>query len=1191
MTRILIVSVLVFVLVLGGLLIGPSFVDWNRYKLQIVEKVAAATGYQVEISGDLSLAVLPAPQVRIDGVSVAAPRPGTDQTLLSMKRAEVRVALLPLLEKRFVVERIRFIEPDVRLEILKDGRGSWMTDKLSGAAQIGAAADDVSGGDVSSGAGKVAQGALQSVALDRLDIRDGRFSFMDQRNGQGQVVEDVDLILRAESLMGPYAASGSARYRGGDASFEVQSGAVNRADGSVPIRIVYSGAGGDVTLSFDGVAAFGGEVGAGSFEAQGQAVVKAHSTADLIALAGGQAGASGGKALAVEGLLTAGAERFTWSDMTVRYGDVSGSGKIAVSNLKARDPLKVSAQMDLDGVIDPMDFAVSAGGGAGKGGSASGEKKDAAGPENKSGGFLPESVTLPFPVEGALSLNAGGIKVAGQVVRGVFLEVSKDGRTVSFKAKALEIPGKGAGEGQMKLQFASVSASQKTGAVTYADPSTDFAVTGHVDQLPELLRLLAPDVPVADLWKTARFDLKGGVEADAVRLDSGSTVKLDNGVFGVFGQYRPGVSNGRDFAAVDIAADMIDVDAVLARMDGKKPKAQKNSSSAGSSGGGTDMKKAVQPLQDFRLPLDVVFDLSAQKARFQSKDWSGVRIKGESRGTALKLDVISVQDVAGAALRLSGGVSDLSSLSGVDLDFYGKAADVPAAVQAFGVDVSKMPKGLGAGEASVNAKGDMQSLRFTADVGAMRGSLKASGVLSDALGKVGFGDLDVAVKHPNFAQAMRIVSPGFKGGAALEKPLTFSARAVRKGDVYTLSGMQAQVGPAAVNGDLTVDTGGARPAVRGTVQAGSLPLDAFTGGGGTSSSGGSGGSSSKPSSGSGASGGRWSSKPFDTGWMHSVDLDLNMTAKAVTYKGWNFVEPAAKVMLADGVLQVQGMKAGLFGGQASLDSSVRGVSGSDDALSVQVQSAMENVAVEPLVKALSGSSRLQGRGTVSLDMDVSGSGGSPAALVSALGGKASLDGKDIVLTGFDLARLARSLSEEEKIGNSVENLLGASLSGGQTQFDTVRGAYDITNGIVRISSMSMDGPAAVIATTGQADLPRWTIDIVNEITLKQADDVPPFKVSIKGPLDNPANTFGRGILEDYLQRKIQRKIGKELQGVVGGELGGTLEKLGILPQQKVPAQEQPAQQEELQPQQEEPQRLEDMTPEDAIRGVLDGLLR
>ena len=206
--------------------------------------------------------------------------------------------------------------------------------------------------------------------------------------------------------------------------------------------------------------------------------------------------------------------------------------------------------------------------------------------------------------------------------------------------------------------------------------------------------------------------------------------------------------------------------------------------------------------------------------------------------------------------------------------------------------------------------------------------------------------------------------------------------------------------------------------------------------------------------------------------------------------------------------------------------------------------------------ALSGSNRVKATGDVSLDMDVKSSGLSPHALVSGLNGQANLNGKDVVMKGFDLAQIGLAFVDTGKPMDRLSGILTGATSGGETRFDTIVGAYPIQGGIVNISNMVMDGPAANIKSTGSANLPLWTIDTVHAMTFKQAKDAGTFNVSIKGPLNAPANTFGKGLFNDLLtrraQQKIEEKLGEKLQDKLGKDLGGKLQDLGILPGKKTP---------------------------------------
>lgn len=138
--------------------------------------------------------------------------------------------------------------------------------------------------------------------------------------------------------------------------------------------------------------------------------------------------------------------------------------------------------------------------------------------------------------------------------------------------------------------------------------------------------------------------------------------------------------------------------------------------------------------------------------------------------------------------------------------------------------------------------------------------------------------------------------------------------------------------------------------------------------------------------------------------------------------------------------------------------------------------------------------------------------------------------------------------------------------------------------------MDLDGVEAAIQTRGIIHLPNWTLATKHKIIVKGIDgvpsDVPPFEMSFSGSLDNPAQTFGQGLLQDYLNRKIQRKFNKLLSKKLGLPSNDNQE-----PEQQEQAPDgassptEPVQQEE-----QNPPELEDVA-EEAIKDLLDGLLR
>jgi hypothetical protein len=151
---------------------------------------------------------------------------------------------------------------------------------------------------------------------------------------------------------------------------------------------------------------------------------------------------------------------------------------------------------------------------------------------------------------------------------------------------------------------------------------------------------------------------------------------------------------------------------------------------------------------------------------------------------------------------------------------------------------------------------------------------------------------------------------------------------------------------------------------------------------------------------------------------------------------------------------------------------------------------------------------------------------------------------------------------------------------------------------VNIQKLDLDGEKAQILTTGKVDLPRWQLATKHKITAKTKPDVPPFDMAFSGSLDNPGQTFGQGLLNDYLKRKVDRKINKLLSDKLGDKLGIPLG--GAQQQQQAPtpaptptpAEVAPAG--GVTPQEQNPVEpappQEELKPEDAIKDVLKGLL-
>lgn len=103
----------------------PLLIDPNDYRDEIAARVAAATGHELTITGDLGLSLFPRLGLSVGEASIASPPGFGDEPILRAARIELSARLLPLLQRRLEVERVRI--EGLRVHLIRDaqGRTNW----------------------------------------------------------------------------------------------------------------------------------------------------------------------------------------------------------------------------------------------------------------------------------------------------------------------------------------------------------------------------------------------------------------------------------------------------------------------------------------------------------------------------------------------------------------------------------------------------------------------------------------------------------------------------------------------------------------------------------------------------------------------------------------------------------------------------------------------------------------------------------------------------------------------------------------------------------------------------------------------------------------------------------------------------------------------------------------------------------
>lgn len=181
------------VLALSAALAAPMFIDWNARRGWVEERLSAALGGEVRVSGDISVRLLPAPRLDVAGAQWRAS--GPDALRLEVDRVHLEIAIAPLLQGvvRFVEARLD--QPRLTASLASDGALALPQPGERGGV----------------------------VAIERLEIRDGEIVLL--RTGEQALrIAGLDADADASSLQGPFRGSGSFLTSDGRSGFRFGAG-------------------------------------------------------------------------------------------------------------------------------------------------------------------------------------------------------------------------------------------------------------------------------------------------------------------------------------------------------------------------------------------------------------------------------------------------------------------------------------------------------------------------------------------------------------------------------------------------------------------------------------------------------------------------------------------------------------------------------------------------------------------------------------------------------------------------------------------------------------------------------------------------------------------------------------------------------------------------------------------------------
>jgi AsmA protein len=238
---------------------------------------------------------------------------------------------------------------------------------------------------------------------------------------------------------------------------------------------------------------------------------------------------------------------------------------------------------------------------------------------------------------------------------------------------------------------------------------------------------------------------------------------------------------------------------------------------------------------------------------------------------------------------------------------------------------------------------------------------------------------------------------------------------------------------------------------------------------------------------------RWDRVPIVMDGMDDFNVDLRLSAASIKIGSAQLGRTAVAAVMNDGTLNVTVGESQSFGGVAT---GSFGLGNANGGIEVSSHLRFDNIDLAAGLGQLFGLHKLQGRGT--LTVDLGGSGASVWALTRTLNGTASLNAHDGALDGINVEQVLRQLERRPLSG-------GGSLHSGRTPFDQLVLNVKIEQGIVSIADLHLSGPAARVAMSGQASIPARDLDLEGRATLISTETANEFELpfTVGGSWDEP----------------------------------------------------------------------------------------
>lgn len=350
MKKLLITIVVLFLLAAGGLFALAKLAPMDRIKQEAVAAVKAQTGRDLAFE-DAKLSFWPQIGLTLQNATFSNADWSKEKDMVALKNLDIRLAVMPLLQKRVEVSKVVLIEPVIYLEKSADGKVNW---EMTGEKKE----------EAGTSAKKSANGSNMTLAFNGLEITKGRVIYNDLQQGKNEKVEDLDLKLAFQDMAHPVKIDAKAVYRGKpvtiDMSVDQPSDIVNGKSSPAAIKLDAD----MVSANINGIV-----MTSGTYLKNGSIDARISSLSGLLAwLTGQSAEKAPFNKISLSAKANATDKALTLNDAVLSLDDILAKGSVTLGYAGKKPSLKAHLSLDK---ID-LDRFVGGAGAEGKAESAGG---------------------------------------------------------------------------------------------------------------------------------------------------------------------------------------------------------------------------------------------------------------------------------------------------------------------------------------------------------------------------------------------------------------------------------------------------------------------------------------------------------------------------------------------------------------------------------------------------------------------------------------------------------------------------------------------------------------------------------------------------------------------------------------------------------------------------------------------------